>query len=396
MQMIFQDPYSSLNPRKTVGSIIGEPFIIHGIERDEGKRKKMVQELMDRVGLNPEHYNRFPHEFSGGQRQRIGVARAIALKPKLIVADEPVSALDVSIQAQIINLLRELQRELGLTIVFIAHDLSVVRHVCDRVAVMYLGKIVELAEADELFDHPRHPYTGALLSAVPVPDPRLAKGKQRQVLGGDVPSPTNPPKACRFHTRCPKAQDGVCNVDEPLLETKEGGNVAACHFPLTDEEIAQAGADRARHERRIARGFAGVRDFPKGTRTAADAAAASAARSARSASRWCSARGRRRRGGAGHRLGRQPRRRGARWRVVKADADFVRARPASRSAACRRSATRAPLETVVDEDLLATRRLGGRGHAAWCSRSRRPSWWSAPAGACSASGPTAAGLSPAS
>jgi oligopeptide/dipeptide ABC transporter ATP-binding protein len=238
MQMIFQDPYSSLNPRKTVGSIIGEPFIIHRLEKDDDKRKKLVQELMDTVGLNPEHYNRFPHEFSGGQRQRIGVARAIALKPKLVVADEPVSALDVSIQAQIINLLAQLQRDLGLTIVFIAHDLSVVRHVCDRVAVMYLGKIVELADADQLFDHPRHPYTGALLSAVPVPDPRMAREKHRQVLGGDVPSPTNPPAACRFHTRCPKAQDGKCNVDEPFLEVKEGGNLAACHFPLTDEEIA--------------------------------------------------------------------------------------------------------------------------------------------------------------
>jgi oligopeptide/dipeptide ABC transporter ATP-binding protein len=238
MQMIFQDPYSSLNPRKTVGSIIGEPFIIHRLEKDESARKKQVQELMDLVGLNPEHYNRFPHEFSGGQRQRIGVARAIALKPKLVVADEPVSALDVSIQAQIINLLAQLQRELGLTIVFIAHDLSVVRHVCDRIAVMYLGKIVELADADQLFDHPRHPYTGALLSAVPVPDPRLARQKNRQVLGGDVPSPTNPPAACRFHTRCPKAVDGKCNVDEPFLELKQGGNLAACHFPLTDEEIA--------------------------------------------------------------------------------------------------------------------------------------------------------------
>jgi oligopeptide/dipeptide ABC transporter ATP-binding protein len=238
MQMIFQDPYSSLNPRKTVGSIIGEPFIIHRLEKDDDKRKKLVQELMDTVGLNPEHYNRFPHEFSGGQRQRIGVARAIALKPKRVVADEPVSALDVSIQAQIINLLAQLQRDLGLTIVFIAHDLSVVRHVCDRVAVMYLGKIVELADADQLFDHPRHPYTGALLSAVPVPDPRMAREKNRQVLGGDVPSPTNPPAACRFHTRCPKAQDGKCNVDEPFLEVKEGGNLAACHFPLTDEEIA--------------------------------------------------------------------------------------------------------------------------------------------------------------
>jgi oligopeptide/dipeptide ABC transporter ATP-binding protein len=239
MQMIFQDPYSSLNPRKTVGSIIGEPFIIHDVEPNERPRKKRVQELMDIVGLNPEHYNRFPHEFSGGQRQRIGVARAIALKPKLIVADEPVSALDVSIQAQVINLLEELQAELGLTIIFIAHDLSVVRHVCDRIAVMYLGKIVEMADADSLFEHPRHPYTGALLSAVPVPDPRLARDKQRQVLGGDVPSPTNPPKACRFHTRCPKAKDGVCNVEEPLLEAKAGGNLAACHFPLTDQEIAR-------------------------------------------------------------------------------------------------------------------------------------------------------------
>jgi oligopeptide/dipeptide ABC transporter ATP-binding protein len=239
MQMIFQDPYSSLNPRKTVGSIVGEPFVIHGVEHDESKRKRLVQNLMEQVGLNPEHYNRFPHEFSGGQRQRIGVARAIALKPKLVVADEPVSALDVSIQAQIINLLEELQDELNLTIVFIAHDLSVVRHVCDRIAVMYLGKIVELADADALFEHPRHPYTGALLSAVPVPDPRLAREKQRQVLGGDVPSPTNPPPACRFHTRCPKARDGVCNVEEPLLEPKEGGNLAACHFPLTDQEIAR-------------------------------------------------------------------------------------------------------------------------------------------------------------
>jgi peptide/nickel transport system ATP-binding protein/oligopeptide transport system ATP-binding protein len=238
MQMIFQDPYSSLNPRKTVGSIIGEPFIIHEAERDEQKRKKLVQGLMEQVGLNPEHFNRLPHEFSGGQRQRIGVARAIALKPKLIVADEPVSALDVSIQAQILNLLRELQRDLGLTIIFIAHDLSVVRHMCDRVAVMYLGKIVELATAEQLYDHPRHPYTGALLSAVPVPDPRLARKKHRQILGGDVPSPTNPPPACRFHTRCAKAVMGHCDVEEPLLTEKDGGNIAACHYPLTGEEIA--------------------------------------------------------------------------------------------------------------------------------------------------------------
>jgi oligopeptide/dipeptide ABC transporter ATP-binding protein len=239
MQMIFQDPYSSLNPRKTVGTIIGEPFIIHGVESDESKRKVRVQELMEQVGLNPEHYNRLPHQFSGGQRQRIGVARAIALKPKLIVADEPVSALDVSIQAQILNLLKELQKDLGLTIIFIAHDLSVVRHTCDRVAVMYLGKIVELANSDELYHHPRHPYTGALLSAVPVPDPRLARNKHRQVLGGDVPSPSNPPSGCRFHTRCPKFVEGTCDVQDPPLEPKEGGNVAACHFPLSDEEIAR-------------------------------------------------------------------------------------------------------------------------------------------------------------
>ncbi len=239
MQMIFQDPYSSLNPRKTVGTIIGEPFIIHGVESDERKRKVLVQALMEQVGLNPEHYNRLPHQFSGGQRQRIGVARAIALKPKLIVADEPVSALDVSIQAQILNLLKELQKDLGLTIIFIAHDLSVVRHTCDRVAVMYLGKIVELAHSDELYHHPRHPYTGALLSAVPVPDPRLARNKNRQVLGGDVPSPSNPPSGCRFHTRCPKFVEGTCDVLDPPLEPKDGGNVAACHFPLSDEEIAR-------------------------------------------------------------------------------------------------------------------------------------------------------------
>jgi oligopeptide/dipeptide ABC transporter ATP-binding protein len=236
MQMIFQDPYSSLNPRKTVGSIIAEPYRIHGLDQGGDWRKRRVQELMEKVGLNPEHYNRFPHEFSGGQRQRIGVARAIALEPKLIIADEPVSALDVSIQAQILNLLRDLQSELGLTIVFIAHDLSVVRHMCDRVAVMYLGKIVELAESDALYSHPRHPYTGALLSAVPVPTPGLAS--RRQILGGDVPSPTRPPQACRFHTRCWKCQE-VCTVEEPLLDRKTGGNLAACHFPLSDDEVRE-------------------------------------------------------------------------------------------------------------------------------------------------------------
>ena len=235
MQMIFQDPYSSLNPRKTVGSIIAEPFVIHGLLKGENQRKKRVQELMDRVGLNPEHYNRYPHEFSGGQRQRIGVARAIALEPKLLVADEPVSALDVSIQAQVLNLLRELQREMGLTLIFIAHDLSVVRHMCDRVAVMYLGKVVELGPGDRLYGFPRHPYTGALLSSVPVPDPSGGR-RERQLLTGDVPSPANPPQACRFHTRCPKAQER-CSTEEPLLEDKGTGTRAACHFPLTEDEV---------------------------------------------------------------------------------------------------------------------------------------------------------------
>jgi peptide/nickel transport system ATP-binding protein/oligopeptide transport system ATP-binding protein len=234
VQMIFQDPYSSLNPRKTVGSIIGDPFAVHGLE-EGAARKAAVQSLMEQVGLNPEHYNRFPHEFSGGQRQRIGVARALALRPRLIIADEPVSALDVSIQAQILNLLRDLQRDFDLTLIFIAHDLSVVRHMCDRVAVMYLGKIVELATSDELFAHPRHPYTGALLSAVPVPEPGVAR-RRRQILHGDVPSPTDPPPACRFHTRCPKCQD-VCTREEPALAPKDGGNLAACHFPLGDAEI---------------------------------------------------------------------------------------------------------------------------------------------------------------
>jgi oligopeptide/dipeptide ABC transporter ATP-binding protein len=244
VQMIFQDPYSSLNPRKTIGSIIAEPFAIHGLEREKGERKRAVQELMETVGLNPEHYNRYPHEFSGGQRQRIGVARALALKPKLLIADEPVSALDVSIQAQVLNLLRDLQRRLGLTVVFIAHDLSVVRHMCDRVAVMYLGKIVEIGSGDALYDFPRHPYTGALLAAVPVVDPSR-HGEQRRLLGGDVPSPANPPSACRFHTRCPKAQP-LCSTEEPLLEDKGSGTRVACHYPLTREEVAQIGVRSAR------------------------------------------------------------------------------------------------------------------------------------------------------
>jgi oligopeptide/dipeptide ABC transporter ATP-binding protein len=244
MQMIFQDPYSSLNPRKTVGSIIGQPFAIHGLEKGKVERKRAVQELMETVGLNPEHYNRYPHEFSGGQRQRIGVARALALKPKLLIADEPVSALDVSIQAQVLNLLRDMQRQLGLTLVFIAHDLSVVRHMCDRVAVMYLGRVVEIGPGDALYEFPRHPYTGALLSAVPLADPSARKD-ERTLLSGDVPSPANPPSACRFHTRCPKAQE-LCSVEDPPLEDKGTGTRAACHFPLSREEVAEIGVRSAR------------------------------------------------------------------------------------------------------------------------------------------------------
>jgi peptide/nickel transport system ATP-binding protein/oligopeptide transport system ATP-binding protein len=213
------------------GQIVGEPFTIHKTAKDVRRR---VQELLARVGLNPEHYNRYPHEFSGGQRQRIGVARAIALEPKVLVADEPVSALDVSIQAQVLNLLRGLQRDMGLTLIFIAHDLSVVRHMCDRVAVMYLGKIAEIGPGDALYGFPRHPYTGALLSAVPVADPSGGR-RERQLLSGDVPSPANPPSACRFHTRCPKAQE-LCSQEEPVLESKGSGTLAACHFPLTEEE----------------------------------------------------------------------------------------------------------------------------------------------------------------
>ena len=238
MQMVFQDPYASLNPRKTVGSIIAEPLVIHGLMDGREERKREVQTVMEQVGLSPEHYNRFPHEFSGGQRQRIGVARAIALRPNLIVADEPVSALDVSIQSQILNLLRDLQRDFGLTLIFISHDLSVIRHMCDRIAVMYLGKVVELVATDELFRHPRHPYTGALLSAVPVADPDASARRRPRPPPGDVPSATDPPRACRFHTRCPKCEQ-VCTEVEPRLEPKDGGGLAACHFPLTKTEAAE-------------------------------------------------------------------------------------------------------------------------------------------------------------
>jgi peptide/nickel transport system ATP-binding protein len=252
--MIFQDPYGSLNPRRRVGSIIGDPLAIHGIA-DGAERKRTVHQLMELVGLNPEHYNRFPAEFSGGQRQRIGVARALALRPKLIVCDEPVSALDVSIQAQVINLLDDLQKELGLTYVFIAHDLSVVRHVSDRVAVMYLGRLAEQADGEELYGRPRHPYTNALLSAASVADPDLAGQRRRIVLTGDVPSPIHPPPGCRFHPRCPKAQP-VCTTDEPYLIPRRGdppAHLTACHFPVDPgEDLAREHAAIAQESTRPA------------------------------------------------------------------------------------------------------------------------------------------------
>jgi oligopeptide/dipeptide ABC transporter ATP-binding protein len=244
MQMIFQDPYASLNPRKTVGQIVGAPFAIHGVK--DGRRR--VQELLETVGLSPEHFNRYPHEFSGGQRQRIGVARALALSPKLIVCDEPVSALDVSIQAQVLNLLRGLQRDFNLTYVFISHDLSVIRQIADRIAVMYLGRIVEIGESESIYERPKHPYTAALLSAVP----RAGAGaRERIVLSGDVPSPISPPQACVFHPRCPRFHKGHCDVETPELEALEENHAAACHYPLErwpmkDAEIRQAeGAERA-------------------------------------------------------------------------------------------------------------------------------------------------------
>jgi oligopeptide/dipeptide ABC transporter ATP-binding protein len=247
VMMVFQDPYASLNPRKRVGAIVGEPLEVHDIGT-ERERKSRVQELLKIVGLNPEHYNRFPHEFSGGQRQRIGIARALAINPKLIICDEPVSALDVSVQAQILNLLKDLQRDFGLTYIFIAHDLNVVRHISERVMVMYLGNAVELGSRDDLYVEPKHPYTGALLSAVPIADPEAGRARKQIVLVGDVPSPINPPNACRFHPRCPRFVDGVCNVEPPLLEPVGTGerHQAACHFPLehwpmTEEEMRRAG-----------------------------------------------------------------------------------------------------------------------------------------------------------
>jgi oligopeptide transport system ATP-binding protein len=230
LQMIFQDPYSSLNPRMTVGDIIAEPLQNFGLLRGRAKDRR-VQELLKIVGLNPYFNNRYPHEFSGGQRQRIGIARAIALRPKLIVADEPISALDVSIQAQIINLMEDLQKEFQLTYLFIAHDLSVVRHISDRVMVMYLGKIVEIADSVEIYRNPRHPYTKALLSSIPIPDPEIQSQRRIVSLSGEIPSPVNPPSGCRFHTRCPIAQvPGICADVEPPLELKARNHTAACHF----------------------------------------------------------------------------------------------------------------------------------------------------------------------
>ena len=228
MQMIFQDPYASLNPRMTVGSIVSAPLEVHKVARGKEKRKR-VNELLELVGLNPEFVNRYPHEFSGGQRQRIGIARALALSPDLIICDEPISSLDVSIQAQVVNLLEDLQEQLGLTYLFIAHDLSMVRHISDRMAVMYLGKIVEMADRDEIYLHPLHPYTQALMSAVPVPDPDIAETRHRTILEGDIPSPANPPVGCNFNTRCPIAKE-ICFQEEPSYREIKGKHWTACHF----------------------------------------------------------------------------------------------------------------------------------------------------------------------
>ncbi len=265
IQIVFQDPYTSLNPRMTVGDIVGEPFDIHPEVVPKKGRRRAVQDLLEKVGLNPEHINRYPHQFSGGQRQRIGIARGIALNPKVLICDEPVSALDVSVQAQVVNLMEKLQDDLGLSYVFIAHDLSVVRHISDRVGVMYLGRLAELGDEDQIYSRPTHPYTQALLSAVPVPDPTLRGVREQIVLVGDVPSPANMPPGCRFHTRCWKAQD-KCKVDEPQLMLHPDGageHLSACHFAEAREIVETIDvSDKALDERFYS---SGIEDMSSGT-----------------------------------------------------------------------------------------------------------------------------------